>query len=254
MEIHGAISPAVRPGYGPPLQTSMPPTARLSKARMQVLELLAAQTEPCTVAAVATALGQHTNTVREHLDGLVDARLARRLRAPAVGRGRPAWLYSSAVAPSQDAPGAVEYAALASVLADTIARTSPDPAAAAAAAGARWGATLVRDRAPGDDASREDADAPARRQVVALLDDLGFAPAADDDAVDVALRRCPLLAAAYRNPDVVCAVHLGLVRGALDALGAPTDGTALVPFAERGACRLRLAAPGPEVRDDGAPA
>ena len=210
---------------------------------MQVFELVSAQPEPCTVGAVATALGQHTNTVREHLDGLVAAHLATRHRAPAQGRGRPAWLYAAAVPPDGDA-GAVEYAALASVLADTIARPSPAPAADAVAAGRRWGTALVDQRGaagarpPGAAASHRDA----RREVVTLLDDLGFAPQGDADAVDVALRRCPLLAAAHRNPEVVCAVHLGLVRGALDALGAPTDGTSLTPFAEPGACRVRLAA------------
>lgn len=227
---------------------------------MQVLDVLTAQPEPCTVAAIATALGQHGNTVREHLDALVDARLAQRHRAPARGRGRPAWLYETSVRQLDVSDGAVEYAALASVLADTIARTSSDPAGDAIAAGRRWGAELVRTRrpqspddgpeAPGEnDVRAGDApppvaqtdDAAARREVVALLDDLGFAPSTDDAAADVALRRCPLLEAAYRHPDVVCGVHLGLARGALETLGAPTDGTALFPFAEKGACRLLLA-------------
>lgn len=236
-----------RAGFGPAPGTALPRATRLSKARMQVLDVLAAQPEPCTVAAIAAALGQHTNTVREHLDGLVGARLALRHRAPAKGRGRPAWLYATAVQPSGIADGAIEYASLASVLADTIARTSTDPSGDAISAGERWGAELVRERGHACDDPTD-----ARRVVVSLLADLGFAPATDDDAVDVALRRCPLLEAAYRNPDVVCAVHLGLARGALATLGAPTDGTALVPFAERGACRLLLAdAAGTLASDDG---
>jgi predicted ArsR family transcriptional regulator len=54
----------------------------------------------------------------------------------------------------------------------------------------------------------------------------------------VRLTRCPLLEAAHRHPDVVCAVHLGIVRGALDEQGADPSGTALAPFAEPGACVL----------------
>lgn len=231
---------------------------------MQVLDVLSAQPEPCTVAAIAAVLGQHTNTVREHLDTLVDARLAERRRAPAQGRGRPAWLYATAVPQPGLSDGAIEYASLAAVLADTITRTSTDPSGDAIAAGRRWGADLVRSRrpfgtsdadlAPVDAALHDGAQPPepqgpdavddathARRAVVRLLDDLGFAPSTDEDASDVALRRCPLLEAAYRHPDVVCAVHLGLARGALEALGAPTAGTTLVPFAEKGACRLLLA-------------
>lgn len=266
-----------RAGYGPSPTAALPLTARLSKARMQVLDVLAAQPEACTVAAIATALGQHTNTVREHLDALVDARLAQRRRAPAHGRGRPAWLYATTVHQNTLSDGAIEYASLASVLADTIARTSPDPEGDAIAAGRRWGAELVRTRGhrsaddappaagapdtphaqdtqstarpptsgPGTSGQSDPTD--ARRAVVRLLDDLGFAPSTDDAAVDVALRRCPLLEAAYRHPDVVCGVHLGLARGALEALGAPSDDTALVPFAEKGACRLLLVGADPFV-------
>ena len=37
-------------------------------------------------------------------------------------------------------------------------------------------------------------------------------------------------------------LDLGIARGALDAWGAPSDDVALVPFAEPGACLLRLGA------------
>jgi predicted ArsR family transcriptional regulator len=82
--------------------------------------------------------------------------------------------------------------------------------------------------------------------VVALLDELGFAPVPDDRHRVVRLTRCPLLATAQTYPDVVCGVHLGIVRGALAEHGAdPADvdaQTDLVPFAEPGACRLELGA------------
>jgi hypothetical protein len=49
----------------------------------------------------------------------------------------------------------------------------------------------------------------ARRQVVDLLADLGFAPRADAAATVADLTQCPLLDAARHQPDVVCGVHLG---------------------------------------------
>jgi len=88
-----------------------------------------------------------------------------------------------------------------------------------------------------------EVDALLRREVVALLDRLGFAPSPDARVSVVKLRRCPLLEAAHKNPEVVCGVHLGVVRGALDELGADpeqTELTALEPFSEPGACRLDL--------------
>ena len=82
--------------------------------------------------------------------------------------------------------------------------------------------------------------------MVALLDEIGFAPQADDTTSAVRLTRCPLLEAAHKHPDVVCGVHLGLVRGALEEYGADPEGTDLIPFAEPGACRLEL----PRITED----
>lgn len=232
----GSVEITPRPGYGPAAVVPRPsPAADLSRARRQVLELLVVRGVPTSVATVAAELGQHTNTVREHLEGLADAGLADRSTARPAGRGRPGTLYEARPASATD-PGAREYAALASVLADQIARTSPDPRADALAAGDRWGRDLVAHE-------RHDGAPHARRTVVRLLDRLGFGPNADATDTAVELRRCPLLDAALRTPEVVCAVHLGLARGALDALGAPTDRTTLEPFALPGACLLHLDAP-----------
>ena len=52
-------------------------------------------------------------------------------------------------------------------------------------------------------------------RVVSLLDDLGFAPEAADDGRTVALHRCAYYQLAIEQPQVVCALHLGMVRGAM---------------------------------------
>lgn len=215
--------------------------------------MLREQPEPTTLAALTRLSGRHENTVREHLEALTRMGLVSRHRAEPHGRGRPAWLYESTQAP---AAGESEYAALAATLASSIARISDDPGRDGAVAGEEWGRRLARDR--GAEPSSPDV---ARRRVLDLLDDLGFAPdpiepdgagptagpAAGDgagdagpDGGDVRLRRCPLLEAAHRHPEVVCGVHLGIIRGALDEHGAGSDGVDLVPFAEPGACRLTL--------------
>ena len=201
----------------------------LSASRADILDRLRDQPEPTTQAALVAVTGLHANTVREHLAGLVRRGLVRRFRAEPSGRGRPAWLYELAAEPRE-----TEYAGLAAALASTIARTSDDPAGDAALAGEEWGHELVRDRALAASSPEE-----ARELVVDLLDDLGFEPRRQpDDTADVRLTRCPLLEAAHRHPDVVCGVHLGIVRGALEEWGADPAGSELVPFAEPGACRL----------------
>jgi predicted ArsR family transcriptional regulator len=207
----------------------------LSRARGAVLELLGAQPAALSVAAVAERTGLHPNTAREHLDGLVEAGLVERTRADPVGRGRPAWLYRALPA-RVHGPG-TEYAELAGALVEQLARHSPDPRAEALQAGRRWGAGLARRAGP-----IGHRPAQARRAVVGILADLRFDPAPTRDATEVRLRACPILDAAKANPDIVCSVHLGIVGGALDHLGAARDHRVdLVPFAEPGACLLTLA-------------
>jgi len=238
-----------RPGYGPmPAAGLRYQRATLSSPRARILEALVDQPEPCTVAALSALTHQHPNTIREHLDGLVTARLADRTRASAKGRGRPPWLYG--VTPDVGSDQASRgYAGLASALAAHIVRTSRQPRADAIEAGRVWGRDLVRPFAMGvgegpvPDAVRAPSALARRREVVAMLKEFGFAPSPDARAAVVRLRRCPLLEAAHQYPEVVCGVHLGIVRGALDELGndpARTERTALQPFSEPGACRLDL--------------
>ncbi len=205
----------------------------MSTSRAALLETLAAQPEPTTLAALARATGHHPNTLREHLEALEHDGYVSRRRAEPEGRGRPAWLYE---ARDPAGTGVSEYAGLAAALAASLRRTSPDPAGDALVAGAEWGHSLAADHGRPDRAT-----APAaRREVVAMLGDLGFAPEANERHTVVRLTRCPLLEAAHKNPDIVCSVHLGLVRGALEEYGAGVEDTDLVPFAEPGACRLHL--------------
>jgi len=202
-----------------------------------VLERLQQAGTPTTIAALAAELGAHQNTVREHLDALVGLGLAVRGQEKGRGRGRPAWIYAAAIDNVEPDQRVRDYAGLATALAAHIARASDDPGAAALDAGRAWGRELAagRRREPASSTA-----AAARRQVIDLLRELGFDPLADPAATTAALRRCPLLDAAKRYPGVVCQVHLGMVRGAMDMVGGDPQRTDLLPFAERGACRLRL--------------
>ncbi len=252
MENTQGTNTTLRPGYGPlPTARVRHRRIRISAARAGILDVLIDQPEPCTVGALSALTRQHPNTIREHLDALVAGRLATRTRAPAQGRGRPAWLYSATPDVGSD-QGASDYAGLASALAAQISRTSGEPGADAIEAGRGWGRDLVRrshagaelsEGYPAHDQPRAPSAVAARREVVALLEELGFAPSPDARSAVIKLRRCPLLEAAHEYPEVVCGVHLGIVRGALDELGNDperTERTALQPFSEPGACRLDL--------------
>jgi predicted ArsR family transcriptional regulator len=222
-------------GLGPlPTSTSRVREAP-GRAAAAVLAALEESSDAVTVAALSDELGQHPNTVREHLDALVEAGLAERTRAASAGRGRPAWLYAALPAA---AAGSREYAGLATALAMQLARTSEHPSEEAATAGHAWGASLATVTRP-----RPTSRPAVQRGVVDVLDELGFDPQTRSRSTTVRLRRCPLLEAAREQPEVVCSVHLGIVRGAMDTWGADSSGVGLVPFAEPGACLLHLASP-----------
>ena len=70
---------------------------------------------------------------------------------------------------------------------------------------------------------------------------MGFDPRPDDAHTTLRLTRCPLLEAAEKHPDVICAVHLGIARGAMAEYGADDSAVDLLPVAEPGACLLHLA-------------
>lgn len=229
-----------QPGKPPPDRGPRPARTSgvaMSAPRAALLDQLEACVEPVTVAELARSSGLHPNTVREHLEALERAGLVLREAAPPRGRGRPAWLYRAVVPP----PTSSEYAGLATALADSLRRTSTDPVTDAAAAGWNWGRRLAAERPRPD----RPGPATARAAVTALLTDLGFAPepepASGRGPARVRLTTCPLLAAARQHPDIVCAVHLGLLRGAVQAYGGRPEQVDLEPFAEPGACLLHLA-------------
>lgn len=225
------LSWRARPGPLPALPAS---GSTLSRAGRSLLEALLTERAPLSVAALVGKTRLHPNTVRENLDALVGGDLASRQRTMPSGRGRPAWLYE-ATAREPDSSRS-EYAGLAAALASVIQRISDSPRQDGIVAGMRWGRQLARGRrhsggrrVPG-----------ARRQLLSLLEDMGFAPRSARAGGVVRLTRCPLVEAARMHPDVVCGVHLGVVRGALREFGGASRGTALFPFAESGACRLEL--------------
>lgn len=220
-------------GLGPrPARLNHDPTTQLSAARAGVLDALSVCLEPSTVQHLALTLNQHANTVREHLDSLVQLGLAQRIAGVANGRGRPPIRYR-AVPPESVRPQIREYATLASVLAAQLLQVSPDPEGDAIAAGMAWGRQLAAQGPPGD--------ADARARAVEVLSSLGFDPVEQPDG-SVDLQQCPLLETARANSQIICKVHLGMLRALHREHGAPADDVTLEPFAKPGACVVRFPA------------
>lgn len=207
---------------------------QLTEAQEQVLRALVDQPDLVGVEAVARHLGKHTNTVREQLTALVEAGLVERHRAPSAGRGRPAWLYGAVQGVGMD-----DNAELAAALAWRIAHHEDDPDEAGRAAGRHWGRALAAERG----LTKQPNGRAARREVVAIFDELGYHPRADGGLDRVTLGRCPLLQVASVIPDVVCAVHLGMAEQLSEIAGQDPSRVSLRPFVAPGSCLLRLHGP-----------
>ena len=71
---------------------------------------------------------------------------------------------------------------------------------------------------------------------------LGFDPELAGDEADrqIRLRACPFRAAARADPEVICAVHVGLLQGILTRLGAPPTTARLLPVVGPELCLAQL--------------
>lgn len=229
----------IRPG--PAGETIDTPRYRAlgSASRVALLRLVRSADEGMTGAEVVARTGLHPSTVRVHLERLVEAGLLVKARTAGGGvPGRPAWRYRAAAPEPAPAP----YRMLAAALLDHLATTGGGTTAAVEA-GQAWGRRLATttDRAVGPVEATVD-----------VLDELGFDPRRSDHRdgaegadgaggqVEVHLHTCPFLELVGQHPDVMCALHAGLVRGVLRASGAPEADVTMEPFAAPTACVVRL--------------
>jgi predicted ArsR family transcriptional regulator len=217
--------------------------ALASQARARLVEVLRREPD-LDAATIGARLGLHVNTVRAHLGVLEDAGLVHSVTEGRGRPGRPRLLYRAA---EEEATASAltddrGYRFLAAVLASYLGATEPDSAAAAERAGMAWGRFVIEKPAPYS--TLDPADAVER--LVAMLQEFGFAPEVEEElpgAPRVVLHRCPFLEVAREHQEVVCSVHLGLMRGALDELGVGVGVEDLIPWARPDACvsNLRVA-------------
>lgn len=224
--------------------TRRPPLGGGVRTRQRVRELVgSAGAEGLSVLQVAEAVGIHPNTARFHLETLARDGALETGTAPAEGRGRPARIFRTAASPAEPAATASEtsdgYRLLAEIFAAGIA-AEPDAGERAARIGYRWGAQAER-KNPGSAAR---ARHPEVGGAVALMDEYGFDPEweeAPGEEPSIRLRSCPFSSLVREHGDIVCALHGGLLAGALDVARSGLRLERLIPFAAPGVCTAALA-------------
>jgi predicted ArsR family transcriptional regulator len=196
-------------------------------SRERLLGLLERAGAPLSSEQLAEQTGLHANTVRAHLDVLVEARLVSSTLEPRTRPGRPRRLFAALPRPEAVAR---EHELLAGALAASL-DPLPDGPRLAAESGRSWGRGLADEPA----ASADEAFA----RVVALLAERGFAPVAEGR--EITMCSCPFRELAVRYERIVCSLHKGLMEGALERLEAPLEVAELRPWAMPDRCVARLA-------------
>ena len=211
----------------------------LGRSRASVLDMLQTADRPLGVREVAQRMGLHTNTARFHLEALAEAGLAVREAEGRQTPGRPRIGYRAG---AEGPTGPRRYRLLAEMLTSLISGTMPEPGTAAEEAGRAWGGYLTEQPPPYQRLSAAEAVAKLARTMAGL----GFAPqavaASDGGPYELRLRQCPFREVAEQHREVICGLHLGLMRGAFDVMRAPVTADRLDPFVEPSLCVARLSA------------
>ena len=205
--------------------------AAVEDTRSRIEGALHAAPAGLDVAELAARVGVHPNTIRWHLGALADRGAVSSTPQAHHGRGRPRIVYR---AEPERTPGTRdEYRLLATILSSTLA-AADDGAATAERAGRAWGRFLAPRRLPLVRASHDEA----RQTVAALLDEQGFCP--ERRGGELLMHRCPFHDLAESQPEIVCAVHRGLIDGAFEELGSDLRIDSLDVFVEPDLCVARL--------------
>jgi predicted ArsR family transcriptional regulator len=205
---------------------------------MRIVDVLRAADGPLDAAELAEQVGLHANTVRSHLRVLAEAGLVAARAEQRTRPGRPRLVFAATPEGTSAPAEPAGYRLLAEILASHLAASGEDSAERAEEAGRAWGRYLVDRRPPHASATSEEDVA----SIVRLLDEFGFEPRLEpaEHGHTLLMQHCPFgeVADSYRK--IVCSVHLGLIQGALDELGARVEADALTPFVKPGVCSAHL--------------
>lgn len=194
-----------------------------SYSRVRILHLLFEATAAhgraeLSVDELCEATGLHANTVREHLQRLIEGGYVIPSVEHRTTRGRPRTLYSAATGTPE---------------------ASSPVARGKVAEAARRGDMMRRIMAEEDSALGR----AATNQLDALIEHLeesGFEPVVDEGELTVDLSPCPHVVSRPENRPMLCQVHLGLMQGILAQAGGPLATSCVHAAARPEECTVQL--------------
>ena len=185
-------------------------------SRVEILHLVQDRPER-TVAELVSATTLHPNTVREHLQRLMDDGYVVSATEHRTTRGRPRVLYFAT---------------------DGLTACSPVQHRKARAAAERG--DLMRRVLPG---APPELDTAALHQIDALVEDLvdaGFDPLVDESELTVELTPCAHASAQADHRKVLCSVHLSIMQSVLNSADGPLSVDGMRSSCDPSECIVQL--------------
>lgn len=189
-----------------------------SYSRVEIMHLLQKRPQR-TIAELCDATGLHANTVREHLQRLIDGGHVVTLQERREKRGRPRVLYSAATGEAD----------------------ASSPVARERVRDAARRGDLMRRIIPG---TAGDLRGDAVHQLDAIVDDLidaGFDPLIDEQELTIDLSPCPHAESQSAHRERLCSVHLGLMQSVLAEAKGPLRVDGMASSCDPTQCIVHLA-------------
>lgn len=188
-----------------------------SYSRVRILHLVQSRPER-TIGELCESTGLHPNTVREHLQRLIEGGYVISATERRTTRGRPRTLYSAATGEADaSSPVAREKVSAAARRGDLMRRLLH-----AEASGHGQEATYQLDA------------------LVEHLEESGFEPIVDEEQLTIDLTPCPHAAARPEHRPLLCRVHLGLMQAVLAEAGGPLTARCVRSSARPQECTVEL--------------
>lgn len=186
----------------------------LGPTRARVLRHLLSSEGSVSVQTVAEALALHSNTARFHLEALVESGYASRGIDRSHGQGRPRSLYN--VTPEAPVVDAVHLRDMTEVLVRQLILSAPDPDRVAEDVGRAWGHEM------GESAAKTRTHANAKLDgLLQYMTAMGFTSEQGDGSVRY--HHCPYRRIGQPALGSICKIHLGMMRGYLEAADSGLD-------------------------------
>lgn len=191
-------------------------------SKENLLRLITERETAVSIQELCSLSGLHPNTVRTHLDSLLAAGEIEREQAPSQGRGRPLWIYRTAVVKISP------YEMLAQILASQLGRAD-DPSLTTRAA-KHWADVAATQGAD----SAKDCD-EAVDQVAHSLRNVGFTVSLNSMLDEITITECPYASLVADHPKI-CDVHAALIGELLARSGQPISTERIDVWARPGVC------------------